>query len=71
MSIAPKDGAKSVATSGALKVTAEQGKLSSVKVSDTKGNEIEGTVAKDGALEALPPPGRRHRVPGARGGEGR
>lgn len=49
VSIAPKDGAKSVATSGALKVTAEQGKLSSVKVSDTKGNEIEGTVAKDGA----------------------
>ncbi|MEU2891360.1 L,D-transpeptidase [Streptomyces albidoflavus] len=49
VSIAPKDGAKSVATSGELKVTAEQGKLSSVKVSDTKGNEIEGTVAKDGA----------------------
>ncbi|MFT2017768.1 L,D-transpeptidase [Streptomyces sp. 796.1] len=49
VSIAPRDGATGVNTSGALKVTADKGKLSSVKVADGKGNVIEGEIAKDGA----------------------
>ncbi|MEU4267112.1 Ig-like domain-containing protein [Streptomyces sp. NPDC026092] len=49
VTIAPKDGAVSVATSGVLKVTAEQGKLTTVTVADTKGAEIEGKIAADGA----------------------
>ncbi|MCT4354296.1 Ig-like domain-containing protein [Streptomyces sp. Je 1-79] len=49
VTIAPKDGADSVATSGALKVTAEQGKLTTVTVADTKGAEVEGKMAADGA----------------------
>lgn len=49
MTIAPKDGAESVATSGALKIGATQGKLTTVKVSDPKGNEVEGEIAADGA----------------------
>ncbi|MFJ4854185.1 MULTISPECIES: Ig-like domain-containing protein [unclassified Streptomyces] len=47
--VAPQDGADSVATSGALKISAEQGKLSTVKVSDPKGAEVEGKIAADGA----------------------
>ncbi len=49
MTIAPKDGADAVATSGALKIGAEQGKLTTVKVADPKGNEVEGEIAADGA----------------------
>ncbi|MGW4744092.1 L,D-transpeptidase [Streptomyces sp. NPDC004290] len=49
VTILPKDGADSVATSGALKVTAEQGKLTTVTVADSKGTEIEGRIAADGA----------------------
>ncbi|MFE5488224.1 Ig-like domain-containing protein [Streptomyces sp. NPDC056527] len=49
VTIAPKDGADSVATSGVLKVTAEQGKLTTVTVADTKGAEVEGKIAADGA----------------------
>ncbi|MFD5343818.1 Ig-like domain-containing protein [Streptomyces anulatus] len=49
VTIAPKDGAESVATSGALKIGATQGKLTTVKVSDPKGNEVEGEIAADGA----------------------
>ncbi|WP_328905975.1 Ig-like domain-containing protein [Streptomyces sp. NBC_00234] len=49
VTIAPEDGADSVATSGALKVSAAQGKLSTVKVADPKGNEVEGKIASDGA----------------------
>ena len=49
VTILPKDGADSVATSGALKVTAEQGKLTTVTVADSKGTEIEGKIAADGA----------------------
>ncbi|MFG2643473.1 Ig-like domain-containing protein [Streptomyces sp. NPDC048370] len=49
VTIAPKDGADSVATSGALKVTAEQGKLTTVTVADTKGAEVEGKISADGA----------------------
>ncbi|MFF9345861.1 Ig-like domain-containing protein [Streptomyces sp. NPDC014734] len=47
--VAPKDGAESVATSGALKISAGQGKLTTVKVSDPKGTEVEGKIAADGA----------------------
>ncbi|CAM5516140.1 lipoprotein [Streptomyces spiroverticillatus] len=49
VTVAPKNGAKDVATSGTLKVTAEKGKLSEVKVTDTKGNEIDGKISADGA----------------------
>ncbi|MFD4947265.1 Ig-like domain-containing protein [Streptomyces sp. NPDC058239] len=48
VTIAPKDGADSVATSGALKISAEQGKLTTVKVADPKGAEVEGKIAADG-----------------------
>ncbi|MGH8964755.1 MAG: Ig-like domain-containing protein, partial [Actinomycetes bacterium] len=48
VTIAPKDGADDVATSGALKITAERGKLSTVKVADPKDNEVEGAIAADG-----------------------
>ncbi|MCZ0981363.1 Ig-like domain-containing protein [Streptomyces diastatochromogenes] len=49
VTVLPKDGADSVATSGALKVSAEQGKLTTVTVADSKGTEIEGRIAADGA----------------------
>ncbi|MGW1883043.1 L,D-transpeptidase [Streptomyces sp. NPDC001970] len=49
VTIAPKDGASSVATSGALKVTADKGKLTAVTVQDDKGNKVEGKLAADGA----------------------
>ncbi|MFI1184967.1 Ig-like domain-containing protein [Streptomyces californicus] len=49
VTIAPKDGADAVATSGALKIGAEQGKLTTVKVADPKGNEVDGEIAADGA----------------------
>lgn len=49
VTIAPEDGADSVATSGALKIGAEQGKLTTVKVADPKGNEVEGEISADGA----------------------
>nr|WP_031103965.1 Ig-like domain-containing protein [Streptomyces sp. NRRL S-146] len=47
--ITPKDGAKSVDTSGALKVTAEKGKLTEVEVKDAKGNKVDGAISEDGA----------------------
>ncbi|MFD7610812.1 Ig-like domain-containing protein [Streptomyces sp. NPDC059828] len=49
VTIAPKDGADSVATSGALKVTADQGKLTAVSVNDDRGNAVEGKLSADGA----------------------
>ncbi|MGW1225454.1 L,D-transpeptidase [Streptomyces sp. NPDC001478] len=49
VNVVPKDGAESVATNGALKISAEQGKLATVKVSDPKGTEVEGKIAADGA----------------------
>ena len=49
VTIAPKDGASSVATSGVLKVTAAKGKLITVTVQDDKGAAVEGKVAADGA----------------------
>jgi len=49
VSIAPKDGAKSVDTSGALKVTATKGKLTEVVVKDAEGAKIDGAISEDGA----------------------
>ncbi|GAA3002729.1 lipoprotein-anchoring transpeptidase ErfK/SrfK [Streptomyces sp. KhCrAH-43] len=48
VTVAPKDGSDDVATSGALKITAAQGKLTVVKVSDPKGGDVEGKIASDG-----------------------
>ncbi|MFJ6557374.1 Ig-like domain-containing protein [Streptomyces luteogriseus] len=47
--ITPKDGAKSVDTSGALKVTAQKGKLTEVEVKDAKGKKVDGKISGDGA----------------------
>ncbi|MEU5520378.1 Ig-like domain-containing protein [Streptomyces sp. NPDC047860] len=47
--IAPKDGAKSVKTTGALKVDADKGKLTEVVVKDPEGDRIEGEISADGA----------------------
>ncbi|GAA2323816.1 Ig-like domain-containing protein [Streptomyces kunmingensis] len=44
VTVAPKDGADAVATSGALKITADKGKLTEVKVADSKGNPVEGDI---------------------------
>ncbi|MFD5032934.1 Ig-like domain-containing protein [Streptomyces sp. NPDC058220] len=49
VTIAPKDGAKGVATTGALKVSAAKGKLTTVTVKDDKGSPVEGKLAADGA----------------------
>ncbi|MFF4804674.1 Ig-like domain-containing protein [Streptomyces sp. NPDC001351] len=49
VTIAPKDGAKSVETSGVLKVGASKGKLTEVEVKDTKGGEISGKITADGS----------------------
>ncbi|TQE21600.1 hypothetical protein Sipo8835_19385 [Streptomyces ipomoeae] len=49
VSIAPKNGADSVATSGALKVSAAKGKLTEVTVEDGKGEKIAGEISGDGA----------------------
>ncbi|MFH9589252.1 L,D-transpeptidase [Streptomyces luteogriseus] len=47
--ITPEDGAKSVDTSGALKVTAKKGKLTEVEVKDAKGKKVDGEISGDGA----------------------
>jgi lipoprotein-anchoring transpeptidase ErfK/SrfK len=49
VTIAPKDGAGAVKTSGALKVTAAKGKLTEVTVEDTKGDPVEGKITDGGA----------------------
>ncbi|QKW09277.1 L,D-transpeptidase [Streptomyces sp. NA04227] len=49
VTISPEDGTGDVATNGALKVGAENGKLSEVTVQDTKGNKVDGKIAADGA----------------------
>ncbi|MEU3753803.1 Ig-like domain-containing protein [Streptomyces olivoreticuli] len=49
VAIAPKDGATDVATSGALKVTAQEGTLTSVKVADAKGAAVDGKITDGGA----------------------
>ncbi|MET7638543.1 Ig-like domain-containing protein [Streptomyces sp. NPDC005438] len=48
--IAPKDGAKNVATSGGVKITASKGKLTKVTVTDSKDREVEGTLNKSRSL---------------------
>lgn len=49
VTISPKDGAKSVDTEGALKVTAARGKLTAVTVEDAKGRAVAGTITGAGA----------------------
>ncbi|MEU3336158.1 L,D-transpeptidase [Streptomyces sp. NPDC002144] len=49
VAIAPKDGATSVDTSGALKVTASKGRLTQVEVKDPKGEAISGSITDGGA----------------------
>ncbi|WP_063728084.1 L,D-transpeptidase [Streptomyces sp. RTd22] len=49
VTVEPGDEAKDVATSGALKVTAAKGKLTSVKVEDEKGRAVAGKTADGGA----------------------
>ncbi|MEU5183338.1 Ig-like domain-containing protein [Streptomyces longwoodensis] len=48
VTIAPKDGATSVDTSGALKVGAAKGKLTEVVVKDDKGAAVAGAITADG-----------------------
>ncbi|MGA4896923.1 L,D-transpeptidase [Streptomyces griseoincarnatus] len=48
VTVAPRDGAKSVETSGELKVTAARGKLTEVVVKNAKGKAVEGAISKDG-----------------------
>jgi len=42
--ITPKDGSEDVVTNGALKVTAEKGKLTSVVVENNKGKKVPGKI---------------------------
>jgi hypothetical protein len=49
VTIAPKNGADDVATTGALKVTAAKGKLTKVSVEDAKGREVDGKITGGGA----------------------
>jgi len=49
VTIAPKDGAKSVDTSGALKISAAKGKLTEVTVKDTDGSAVAGAITGGGA----------------------
>ncbi|MFF0448479.1 Ig-like domain-containing protein [Streptomyces sp. NPDC004609] len=48
VTVSPKDGATAVATSGVLKVTAANGKLSAVTVQDDEGAAVEGKISADG-----------------------
>ncbi|MFI2644863.1 Ig-like domain-containing protein [Streptomyces sp. NPDC018610] len=52
VTITPEDGAKSVDTSGALKVAAGKGTLTQVVVKDDKGEEISGEITGGGAAWA-------------------
>ncbi|MFE1442448.1 Ig-like domain-containing protein [Streptomyces sp. NPDC058739] len=49
VTIAPKNGATDVDTSGKLKVAAAGGKLTEVVVKDGKGTRIDGEISADGA----------------------
>ncbi|MFJ4619513.1 Ig-like domain-containing protein [Streptomyces sp. NPDC088812] len=49
VTIAPKDGAQSVDTSGTLKVTAAKGKLTEVVVKDADGAAVDGAISADGS----------------------
>nr|WP_307624241.1 Ig-like domain-containing protein [Streptomyces sp. V3I7] len=48
VTIAPKDGAKSVDTNGALKVTVGKGKLTGVEVKDDNGEKVDGEITDGG-----------------------
>ncbi|MFJ2115989.1 Ig-like domain-containing protein, partial [Streptomyces sp. NPDC087850] len=48
VTVTPKDGAEAVGTTGALKVTAARGRLTSVTVKDDKGEPVEGRLSADG-----------------------
>jgi lipoprotein-anchoring transpeptidase ErfK/SrfK len=48
VAISPKDGASNVATTGALHVTASDGKLTAVTVKDDKGGTVDGSISADG-----------------------
>ncbi|WP_344049797.1 L,D-transpeptidase [Streptomyces thermoalcalitolerans] len=49
VTIAPENGAKSVDTSGTLKVGVSKGRLTRVVVKDPKGTEIPGKISGDGS----------------------
>ncbi|MGW6741430.1 L,D-transpeptidase [Streptomyces sp. NPDC055025] len=49
VTILPKDDAKGVATTGALKISAAKGKLTTVTVQDDKGNPVEGRLSEGAA----------------------
>ncbi|WP_416965331.1 L,D-transpeptidase [Streptomyces sp. Agncl-13] len=49
VTIAPKNGSKSVDTSGALKISAAKGKLTEVTVKDADGTAITGAITGGGA----------------------
>ncbi|MFE9059431.1 L,D-transpeptidase [Streptomyces mutabilis] len=49
VSIAPKDGAEGVDTSGALKIGATKGKLTEVVVKNADGAKVDGKISGDGA----------------------
>ncbi|MFJ9544044.1 Ig-like domain-containing protein [Streptomyces sp. NPDC101225] len=48
VTISPKSGAKSVDTTGALKVSASKGRLTTVEVKDDKGAKIAGSITGGG-----------------------
>ncbi|WP_245178808.1 L,D-transpeptidase [Streptomyces montanisoli] len=47
--VTPDDGAKSVATTGALRVSVAKGTLTSVTVKDDQGAAVDGKISADGA----------------------
>ncbi len=49
VSIAPKDGAEGVDTSGALRIGATKGKLTEVVVKNADGAKVDGKISGDGA----------------------
>ncbi|WP_234478711.1 Ig-like domain-containing protein [Streptomyces sp. MBT65] len=49
VTIAPKNGSKSVDTSGALKISAAKGKLTEVTVKDADGTKVSGAITGGGA----------------------
>ncbi len=49
LSAQPADGAQDVQPEGAVRVSAAQGRLVSVRLADAKGAEVSGTIATDGA----------------------
>lgn len=48
VSISPRDGATSVDTSGALKISAAKGKLTKVTVTSSGGTAVDGAISADG-----------------------